>query len=240
MSPAFPRSCLSRESRPLPVRAVSAPSHGPAVAALLAAIALLVATAEPVLAAKAVLESADARIGFSAPATCDVTLTLTVTGASEVEHRLEWLEGTRSDLIAVTGAERVGDVREIGRTRALVVRPSQSSYTIHYRVEQTAAHAYRCPIWLPTAPADGRSRHVQMHVTLPGGTTASGTMPAFLWSGAEGTATLPHLPAFVIVPFAAAGSARPWDVSRVMDVMALTTLAVASAIWLLRQQRRRV
>ncbi len=186
-----------------------------------------------------VLTSADARIAFVAPTSCEVMLRLAVSGATDVEHRLESLEGSRSELIEVSGGDLVGQVREIGRTRALVVRPREPSYTIHYRVDQTPGRANRCPIWLPTAPADGRSRNVHIRVVLPTGMAAAGTMPTFVWSGPEGVATLPHLPAFVIVPYAAEGEARPWDVSRVMDAAAVGTLAVASAVWLRRQKGRR-
>ena len=206
-------------------------------AGTLAALALLlqVTTAAPAVAAP-VLASADARIVFGAPTACEVTLTLAVSGATEIEHRLESLEGSRTELIEVSGGTRVGDVREIGRTQSLVVRPTQPTYTIHYRVAQSADRPHRCPLWLPTAPADGRSRSVRMRVTVPAGNTANGTMPSFAWTGTVGSATLPHLPAFVIVPYAASGSARPWDVSRVMDAVAIGTLALASAVWLRRQK----
>ena len=63
-------------------------------------------------------------------------------------------------------------------------------------------------------------------------------MPTFAWTGTQGSATLPHLPAFVIVPYAAAGGSRPWDVSRVMDAVAIGTLVFASAVWLRRQKGR--
>ena len=188
------------------------------------------ATAAPVLAA------ADVRIAFSAPTVCAATLTLAVSGATEVEHRLEALEGSRTELVEVGGGAQVGEVREIGRTLALVIRPAAASYTIRYRVVQADDRPFRCPIWLPTAPADGRSRNVHLNVAVPDGTSANGTMPSFAWHGPDGAATLGHLPAFVIVPFAAAGGTRPWDVSRVMDAAAVGTLVLASAVWLRRRQ----
>lgn len=189
-------------------------------------------------AAAPVLTTADVRIAFDTPTTCAVTLTLAVSGAVEVEHRLEALTGSRTELVEVSGGEAVGAVRDIGRTQSLVVRPSGASYAIRYRVAQAEDRPFRCPIWLPAAPADGRSRDVRLHVTVPAGTSANGTMPTFAWAGAEGTATLGHLPAFVIVPYAAAGGARPWDVSRVMDAAAVGTLVLASAVWLRRQKGR--
>ena len=211
----------------------------PTVPVRLVARALAGAWLIPCMAAAApVLTAADVRMALSSPTTCDVTLTVSVSGATEIEHRLEVLEGSRVELLAVRDAQQVGEVRDIGRTRALVVTPGSASYTIHYRVEQATAHAYRCPIWLPTVPADGRSRKVRVTVDVPAGTTASGTMPAFAWTGTQGSASLPHLPAFVIVPYAAVGGSRPWDVSRVMDAVAIGTLVFASAVWLRRQKGR--
>lgn len=192
----------------------------------------------PLAAAAPVLTSATARIAFSAPTACEVTLTLAVSGAAEVEHRLEALEGSRTELVDVGGGVQVGAAREIGRTLSLLVRPGGANYTLHYRVTQADDRPYRCPIWLPVAPADGRTRNVRLNAALPAGTSAHGTMPAFVWTGPEGAATLGHLPAFVIVPFAVAGGARPWDVSRVMDTAAVGTLVLASAVWLRRQQGR--
>jgi hypothetical protein len=198
------------------------------------------------LAAKAaaapVLTAAEAVIRFTSPLQCDVRLTLAVSGGADVEHRLELLEGARVELAGIEGATEARPAREIGRTRALVLTPTTpgASYTLAYRVAQSTTRPNRCPLWLPTAPADGRSRNVRLTVHLPGDTVASGTMPAFTWEGAVGTAVVPHLPAFVVVPFTGAGQTRPWDVSRVMDAVALGTLALASAVWLRRQQRARV
>ncbi len=189
-------------------------------------------------AAAPVLTSAEAQITFSAPTICAVTLTLAVTGAADVEHRLETLEGSRTTPVEVQGAERAGDVRTIGRTQSLVVRPQGAAYTLRYTVTQPDDRPYRCPLWLPAVPADGRSRNVRLRVGVPFGTSANGTMPSFAWTGTAGEATLGHLPAFVIVPFAAAGGTRPWDVSRVMDAAALGTLVLASAVWLRRQKGR--
>lgn len=201
----------------------------------LAAVAVVV-TAAPAVSAPA-LTSAQAAIAFASPTACEVTLTVTVTGAATMEHRLEALEGSRTELVEVRGAA-AGEVRDTGRTKALMVTPSGATpYSIHYRFEQTTEKPNRCPIWLPTAPADGRSRNVTIAVDLPDQTVASGTMPAFTWQGTHGTATLPHLPAFVIVPYTGVGEPRPWDVSRVMDAVALATLVGASGVWLRRRRR---
>lgn len=205
------------------------------MAALLAVAGLRAAEAAPVL------TSAQAAITFAAPTVCEVALTVTVAEAAAVEHRLELLAGAGVALLDVDGARPAGDPREVGRTLALQVAPSVpgGAYTIRYRVTQASERAYRCPLWLPTTPADGRSRRVQLVVTVPDGAEASATMPAFAWTGPRGTATLPHLPAIVIVPFARVGEPRPWDISRAMDLTALATLAGSTALWLRRQRGRR-
>ena len=51
----------------------------------------------------------------------------------------------------------------------------------------TGGGAFRCPIWLPTTPADGRSRAVRLIATLPSGASPSGTMPSFAWVDGTGT-----------------------------------------------------
>ncbi|MEZ5285766.1 MAG: hypothetical protein R2712_13355 [Vicinamibacterales bacterium] len=66
---------------------------------------------------------------------------------------------------------------------------------------------------------------------LPEGASPVGTMPALDWSDGEGRATLAHLPAFVRVPYADAGTARPWNVGRLMDVVTIVTLLAASAVF---------
>jgi hypothetical protein len=191
-------------------------------------------------AAAPVLRSAEAAITFSAPRVCDVALTVSIADAADVEHRLEVLDGARVELLEVAGATPAGESRDIGRTLSLRVAPTASGapYTLRYRVAQAAARRFRCPLWLPTIPTDGRSRGVHLVVTVPDGAQASATMPAFTWTGPRGTARLAHLPAVVIVPFASAGEPRPWDISRVMDLTAMATLVAATALWLRRQRGR--
>lgn len=203
-----------------------------------AAILVLGCFAPGGAAAAPVLTSAQATIRFESATQCEVSLTLVVSGATDIEHRLELLEGASVELLEVRDAALAGAPSDLGRTRVLRLAPSVpgGNYTFRYRVAQTPARPNRCPMWLPTAPADGRSRDVRLVVDVPAGTVASGTMPTFTWSGSTGTAVVPHLPAFVIVPFVAAGAARPWDVSRVMDAAAILTLVGASAIWLRRQK----
>jgi hypothetical protein len=188
------------------------------------------------LAASGVLRSAQAEITQASPLDCEVRLTLTVDGATEIEHRLATFAGSVVTLLESPPAEAP---RDVGRTKALIVRPAPGTYALHYRVQQPPEGAFRCPLWLPTTPADGRSRAVQLAVTIPDGAAAAGTMPAFTWTGRRGTATTAHLPAIAIVRFASPGEARPWDIARVMDLTAMATLAAATAWWLGRARRRR-
>jgi hypothetical protein len=114
-----------------------------------------------------------------------------------------------------------------------------TTYALHYQVVQPAEGAFRCPLWLPTTPADGRSRAVRLTVTLPPGAQPSGTMPAFSWQDGVGSATLGHLPAFVRVAYAADGEPAPWSLARLMDGVSVGVLAVASLVWLRRARMAR-
>jgi hypothetical protein len=160
-----------------------------------------------------------------------VALAVTVDGAPPaVEHRLEMLEGARATLDGLDGAVAAPPVAA-GRTLVLQVGPSLPTYTLRYRVIQPESGAFRCPVWLPTTPADGRSRAVRVTVTLPEGAAAVGTFPVFAWRGTTGTVALGHLPAFVRVPFAGADVDPPWNLARLMDRVSLGVLAAASLLW---------
>jgi hypothetical protein len=182
------------------------------------------------------LTSADARIEFLSPTSCRVELTLGVDDAPEVTHRIEVVEGGSLELIDVTGAATT-PAKEVGRTRVLTTRPQAEVYTLRYAVQQPAGRPGRCPLWVPTVAADGRSAGVRLAVRLPAGAVAAGTMPTFKWSGEEGTATIGHLPAFVRVPFALRGEAAPWNIARGMDFFSIATLLVATLAWA-RSRRR--
>jgi hypothetical protein len=184
-----------------------------------------------------VLRSADVSITVRAPASCEVSMALRVEGATSIDHRIEALDGVTIDQLHVEGAETIGEVRTVGRTRSLMVTPGPSPYTIRYRVQQPADRPSRCPLWLPTTPADGVSRAVKLQVELPADTTPGSTMPRFTWTGPHGSVTLAHLPAFVLLPFAAPGQSTGWDVSAVMDTAAVSVFVAASAIWLWRKRR---
>ncbi|MDH4064094.1 MAG: hypothetical protein OEW19_06815 [Acidobacteriota bacterium] len=209
----------------------------PSVALARTACALAALGLAPVVCAAApVLRSAEARITMRAPGLCDVSLTLEVDDATRVEHRLEVLEGSRIDRLEVRGGTVVGDLRAVGPTRVLVVAPSETTYSLRYAVQQPEHEAYRCPLWLPAVAADGRSRNVRILVSLPDTATAAGTLPRFEWRGAQGTATLGHLPSFVRVPYAMPGEPAPVDVARVMDIVAVAAMLGASAAWVWRRK----
>lgn len=196
-----------------------------------------------------ILRSAEARIVFSSPTSCAVDLTLRVEDGApppsgalqdgapglqsrrQVEHRIEAADGARIELLGVYGAAQVGDSRDVGRTRALVLRPEASVYTLRYTLEQPPDRANRCPLWIPTVPADGRSQAMRLLVRLPAGAMPVGTMPAFAWTGEEGAAMLGHLPAFVHVPYALPGAPAPWNIARVMDLVSVATLVLATLTW---------
>ncbi|MGD9903074.1 MAG: hypothetical protein AB7U83_06360 [Vicinamibacterales bacterium] len=198
---------------------------------ILAACVLLVAGGWTTVAAAPVLRVVDVAVDLGSPSRCDVSLTITLDDPpASVAHQLDTLAGATVVLLGVEGGSAEPPQRS-GRTRRLDVRPAARSYTLRYRVEQPARGDFRCPIWLPVIPADGRSRAVRISATLPEGATAAGTFPAFAWSGRTGRVTLGHLPAFVHVPFAAAGAAPPWSLARVMDGLSLAVLVAATFAW---------
>jgi hypothetical protein len=202
-------------------------------------------TTPPTLSAAPVLRAADARIVIASRTSCDVRLSLTIDGASEVEHRLAMAEGDRRRFVNVEGATLVEPIRDVGATVSLRVRPAGASYVLGYSVQHREPLRIgfldpvrdRCPIWLPTIPTDGRSRAVRMTIELPPGSTAGATMPAFTWTGTAGTATLGHLPSIVRVPYAATGEAAPWSLPRAIDTLAIATFAAATAAWIWRVRR---
>jgi hypothetical protein len=182
------------------------------------------------------VRSAEVRIAFASPTSCTVELTLAV-DADEVEHRLDAPRGGRIELIEVRGAGTVRGPADVGQTKALVLRPEAQHYTLRYAVELPPERAGRCPLWIPTVPTEGRGQAVRIVARIPAGATAVGTMPAFSWSGGEGTATIGHLPAFVRVPYAMPGAPAPWNIAMIMDGASLATLAGATLAWV-RYRRR--
>jgi hypothetical protein len=184
-----------------------------------------------------VLRSADLQITVTSPTSCEVAMALAVDGASEIEHRIETFEGSRIELVGIRGARQVGDLRAIGRTQSLLLRPDQATYGFRYRAIQPAHRVDRCPIWLPTVPTDGRSRPVRLEVDLPPAMAAGSSMPAFTWTGVHGAATLGHLPAVVRVPYTQEGEAHGWGIGSMMDALAIAVFAAATAVWTWRVRR---
>src|SRR5262245_43485430 len=145
------------------------------------------------LAAAPVLRSADLAITITSPTSCEVTMALQVDAGADIDHRIEAFDGSRIEVAGIRGARQVGDVRAIGRTQSLVLRPDTGSYELRYRAAQPADRVNRCPIWVPAAPTDGRSRSVRFQVDLPAATTPGTSMPALTWTGGHGALTLGHL-----------------------------------------------
>jgi hypothetical protein len=188
-----------------------------------------------------VLRAADVSVKM-ASTTCEVTMSLTVEGAEEIDHRID---STTIDLIEVSGAQAVGDRRTIGRTQSLVLRPTeaaarrplQSGYRIHYVAMLPDDRSFRCPLWLPTVPTDGQSQAVAIHVEIPAGAVPSDSMPLLRWAERKGEATLGHLPVFVHVPFTPDGVAAPWSINQTIDTLTITVILGASLIWVWWRRR---
>jgi hypothetical protein len=207
---------------------------GPVTLAILAAAAMLSAQG---VEATPRLRSADVRITMVSAIACDVTMTLTAEGVSGLDHRIETFEGSHLDLIEVQGAQQVGDTQPVGRTTSLVLQPLEPTYRFRYRVVQPAHRDHRCPLWVPVAPTDGRSRPIRLEIEIPAATIAGRSMPAVSWTGTRGIGTLGHVPAFVRIPFSSAGEPAEWDISRTMDVVTMTLFVGASALWFWRRRR---
>lgn len=203
--------------------------------AIMAATAVLLA-AQAVVAAP-LLRSGEVHITVVSALACDVTMTLTAEGVSELDHRIEAFDGSHVDLVEVHAARPVGDTRIVGRTRSLVLQPLEPTYRFRYRAVQPAGRDHRCPLWVPAAPTDGRSRPVRLEIELPASTVPGRSMPGVTWTGTRGMATLGHIPAFVRIPFSSAGEGAEWDISRVMDIVTMTLFAGASAFWFWRMRR---
>jgi hypothetical protein len=187
-----------------------------------------------------VLRSADVTIGFVSPTSCEVSATLAVEGAADVEHRIHAPDGTAIDLLDVVDARGADPVRIVEATQALRVSVANRAYTLRYRVRQPADRAFRCPIWLPTVATDGVSRPVRISVVLPDAMAPGASMPAFAWNGTRGTVTLGHVPAFVRVPYGSATEVRVWDTGRIMDAAAIVIFVAASAFWAWRRRGQRL
>jgi hypothetical protein len=193
------------------------------------------------------LRGANVRVTFESPRACTVSMSLTVDGATEIEHRIESMgaidapavsePGAGLEMISIDGARQAGPLRVVGVTRSLLLYADRSAYELAYRAQQPESRAYRCPLSLPVAPADGRSGAVRLSVTIPPGAVPGRSMPRIDWTGSRGSATLAHLPAFVRVPFVETGAAPGWDVGWLVDLLAIAIFAGATAVWLALRRR---
>jgi hypothetical protein len=190
-------------------------------------------------AASPMVLSADVDVRVASPTSCEVTIALRVEGAIEVEHRIESFDAAVVQLEELQGARAVAGPQTIGRTQSVVLRLEHSDYRLRYRSERGRARGERCPIWVPTIPSTGKLGTVRINVRLPDGSRPSGSMPALTWSGPIGTTALAHMPAFVRVPYATPGAPAAWDVSRMMDSLAVTFFVASSLVWLWWRRRRR-
>jgi hypothetical protein len=191
---------------------------------------------------------ADIRITMRDATACEAQVRLRVgtPAPTLLDHRVALYAGTRIADVVVSGeGVEAGTPRPSGpATEAIGIRlrPGTSSYTIAYRVTQPADRGFRCPVWLPAAPTDGLSRQVRVRVVLPAGASAAGgSLPRLAWTPAgAGEATLAQIPAIVRTPFTSAGEPSRWsesfDVTRVMDALALVALASVTGVWLWRRR----
>lgn len=191
------------------------------------------------------LQEARVRIAMADPVTCDVTASFAVAldRGGDIEQRLQRLEGSGVHLLGITGVEQSTPPRTVGVTEVLVIRfpsPGTHRYEIRYRVTQPDEWAYRCPVWLPAIPADGRSRNVMIEVTLPpAALPAGGAFPGFEWEDGVARAVLGNVPAFIRLPFTTPGQASPAarDLGRIMDIAAVGVLVAGTALWAARRRR---
>jgi hypothetical protein len=205
--------------------------------------------AGPSRAAGDVLHRADVAVRFLQAGACDVTMTFEIEtrSASPIRHHLGLPAAGRiagfvldrsASVTAAPPASANGRVLHVVPTG-----PGVHAYRLRYRVVELDDGASRCPLWLPLVSADGIARAVSLAVRLPPAARLVGsTFPPLDWSGGEGRAVLPHLPASVRVPFAPADRPPDWrerlTLSRVVDAVAIGTLIAASAVWVATRRRR--
>lgn len=186
-----------------------------------------------------VLRAADVSVDLTTPRSCDVTMSLRVEGAAEIDHRVDAGSPANAagiELLSVEGARQASPLNTVGRTQSLLLRPEAATYRIHYRAQLRGDGASRCPLWLPTVPADGLSRTVTIAVELPPGSTSSDSMPMLEWTGVHGAVTLGHLPSFVRVSHGPAGTASGWGITKTMDAVTVAIIVLATALWIWRRR----
>ena len=160
----------------------------------LVAVAVWAIIGGPLLAAGPTLRDANLKIAYADMTTCQVEARFSVVPgtATTLEHRLQLFDGSTVEVLDISGADLYRPAYVSGRTQVLELRPGSPtlhSYTLRYRVGQPADRAYRCPLWLPVAPSDGRSLNVEVGVALPAGAAAAGA--AFRRCGGPGLEAIP-------------------------------------------------
>jgi len=218
------------------------------MAAEVCAGAIVIGIAASGVDAAPVVRAARVHAVLTSPIACDVEAAYTIQTdqPARIPFTLQTFDGTQVELSAVNGAAAAGFMlQHSGKTTVFAAQLASGSHTttLRYHVTQASAWAYRCPIWLPAVPTDGRPGTVGLQVEWPSGATLTGaTLPPLQRSQAGGSSSLSHVPAFVRVPYAAASdaqSASSWDVTRVMDAATVGVLLGASLVWLVVRERRR-
>jgi len=218
------------------------------VATGLSTVACLLGTAATVANAAPVVRAARVHAVLTSPTACDVEAAYTIQAdqPAPIRFTLQTFDGTQVELSAVNGAGvAASQVQPTGKTTVFSTQLTGGSQTttLRYHVTQASEWAYRCPIWLPAIPTDGRPGAVSLQVEWPSGATLTGaTLPPLRQTQTGGSSSLANIPAFVRVPYSAAGDPHPassWDVTRVMDAATIAVLLGSSVLWLVVRERRR-
>ena len=213
-------------------------------------VALVAWSAAHTIDAAPIVRGAQVHVVLTSPTACDIDATFTIQTdrPAAVPFSLQTFEGARVELTSLNGlAVPAGDLQRSGRTTVFAVHLSGSgneTTALRYRVAQAPDWAYRCPIWLPAVPTDGRPGAVRLQFEWPTGASLTGrTLPPLSRSGTGGASSLSHVPAFVRVPFVVTGGSqlarRDWDLTAIMDAATLVALLAASLVWVAARGRRR-
>ena len=214
----------------------------------MSAVACLAGTAATAANAAPVVRAARVHAVLTSPTACDVEASYTIQAdqPASIRFTLQTFDGTQVELSAVNDATVTASlVQRTGKTTVFSTQLTGGSQTttLRYHVTQASEWAYRCPIWLPAIPTDGRPGAVSLQVQWPTGATLTGaTLPPLQDMQTGGSSSLANIPAFVRVPYAVAGDPHPassWDVIRVLDVATVAALLGSSVLWLVVRERRR-
>ncbi|MFN8061273.1 MAG: hypothetical protein U0Q12_19085 [Vicinamibacterales bacterium] len=197
------------------------------------------------------LQESHAEVTWSSSTDCRVTQHFVVASgdAMSVSHRIVVYPGATIEETEVSG-EGVASLPmgDAGRTQRLDVtgaRGSEWRYSVAYRARVTPEWAYRCPLWLPDAPSTGALDRMHVDVALPAAALPlPDAFPALAWDGGRGRAALANLPIMVRTPFddpstgIAPGSFDRLGRRRLVDVITVAAVVIASGGWLANRRRR--